>query len=124
LRQKAGLQPIITQFGWQAETQIVSQHDGNQVLMELVLLAGGVEQSELNASAGFMTGYRMVNGLELGVGPNMSWNKDTHKITSSMVVAGGSTLPFGDIRVPVNIAVAMARGGPRITALTGWIIGK
>jgi hypothetical protein len=123
LRQQAGLEPIMTQFGWQWETQIVSQRSGNQVLMELVVLAGGVEQNELNASLGWLTGYRMLNGLELGVGPNFSWNKDTEKLTTSMVVAGGSTLPFGDIRIPLNLAIGLARGGPRITVLTGWVIG-
>jgi hypothetical protein len=101
----------------------VSQTGGGQALMEWVLLAGGVEQDELNVSLGWLTGYRLPNGLELGVGPNFSANKDNRHITTSMVVAGGSTMPFGDIRVPLNLAVAMAKGGPRITGLTGWIIG-
>ena len=91
--------------------------------MEWVLLVGGVEQDEFNVSLGWITGYRLRNGVELGVGPNFSANKDNRRITTSMVVAGGSTLPFGDMYVPVNLAVAMARGGPRITVLTGWIIG-
>ena len=40
-----------------------------------------------------------------------------------MVLAGGSTVPFGDLYLPANVAVGIARGGPRITMLTGWIIG-
>ncbi|MSR37199.1 MAG: hypothetical protein EXR95_11260, partial [Gemmatimonadetes bacterium] len=44
LRERAGLEPIITQFGWQWETQIVSQTGGGQALMEWVLLAGGRAQ--------------------------------------------------------------------------------
>ena len=123
MRDRAGLEPMMTQFGWQWETQIVSLTGGNQALMEWVLLAGGVEQNEFNLSLGWITGYRLANGMELGVGPNFSVNKDNRRITTSMVVAAGSTLPFGDLYVPVNLAVAMAKGGPRITVLTGWIIG-
>ena len=123
LRDQAGLETIMTQFGWQWETQIVSLRGGNQALMEWVLLLGGVEQDEFNVSLGWLTGYRLANGVELGVGPNFSANKDNRRITTSMVVAGGATLPFGDLYVPVNLAVAMAKGGPRITVLTGWIIG-
>ena len=51
-RQKADLEPIMTQFGWQWETQILSLTGGNQALMEWVLLVGGVEQDEFNASLG------------------------------------------------------------------------
>ena len=67
LRDQAGLEPIMTQFGWQWETQIVSLTGGNQALMEWVLLVGGVEQDEFNVSLGWLTGYRLANGVEFGV---------------------------------------------------------
>lgn len=122
-RNALGKEPIISQFGWQFETQVVSTTTGNQALMEWVALAGGVEQDELTLSLSWLAGYRMTSGLEFGVGPNVSVNKDSDKATTSMVVAGGATLPFGEIYVPLNVAVAFARGGPRITTLIGWIIG-
>ena len=40
-----------------------------------------------------------------------------------MVVAAGTTLPFGDLFIPLNLAVAFAEGGPRVTTLMGWIAG-
>ncbi len=122
-RDAAGLEPIMSQFGWQFETQIVSLSSGNQALMEWVVLIGGVEQDEFNASLGWLTGYRLENGVELGVGPNISYSKDSRKTTTSMLVAAGATMPFGDLYVPVNMAVSMAKGGPRVTALLGWIVG-
>ena len=122
-RQKADLEPMMTQFGWQWETQIVSLTGGNQALMEWVLLMGGVEQDEFNTSLGWITGYRLANGFEIGAGPNFSMTKEADKITTSMVVAAGATLPFGDFYLPVNLAVGIAKGGPRITMLTGWIMG-
>ena len=123
LRDEAGLEPIMSQFGWQFETQLVSLTSGNQALMEWIFLVGGVEQSEFNASLGWLAGYRLANGVEFGVGPNISVNKDDTDPTTSMLVAAGATLPFGDLYVPLNMAVSMAEGGPRLTALMGWIVG-
>jgi len=123
LRQLAGKQPLMSQFGWQFETQVVSTQTGNQALMEWVVLVGGVEQDELNLSLSWLAGYRLPNGLEFGVGPNVSVRKEGGDPTTSMVVAMGATLPFGELYVPANLAVAFAEGGPRITTLLGWIIG-
>ncbi len=122
-RDQAGLETIMTQFGWQFETQILSLTGGHRALMEWVILVGGVEQDEFNLSLGWLTGYRLPSGVEVGVGPNFSINKDSEDITTSMVVAAGATVPFGDLYVPINTAIGIARGGPRITVLTGWIIG-
>ena len=122
-RDQMGLEPLMTQFGWQWETQLVSQNSGNQVLMEWVLLVGGVEQDEFNVSLGWLSGYRFPNGVEFGVGPNLSYSRDTEDTTTSMIFAVGATAPFGDMYVPVNFAVSIAKGGPRLTALLGWIVG-
>jgi len=127
-RTSMGKQPLISQFGWQFETQIVSTTSGNQALMEWIILLGGLEQSERNLSLSWMAGYRLPQGLEFGVGPNISVRpaEDPEKTiasTTSMVMAIGATLPFGEMYVPINMAVAFAEGGPRITALLGWIIG-
>jgi hypothetical protein len=121
--QVMGKEAIMSQFGWQFETQVVSTTSGNQALMEWVVLVGGVEQDELNLSLSWLAGYRLPNGLEFGVGPNVSVRKEGGDPTTSMVVAGGATLPFGELYVPINLAVAFAEGGPRITTLLGWIIG-
>ncbi len=122
-RDEAGLEPIMTQFGWQWETQLVSMEGGSQALMEWVLLVGGMEQNEFNISLGWLAGYRLENGVEFGVGPNFSYSKDSRETTSSMLFAAGATLPFGDMYVPINFAVSVAKGGPRLTALIGWIVG-
>ena len=122
-RDQADLEPIMTQFGWQWETQLLSTTNGSQALMEWVLLVGGMEQSEFNLSLGWLAGYRLESGVEFGVGPNLSYSADSQETTSSMVFAAGATLPFGDMYLPINFAVSVAKGGPRITALIGWIVG-
>ena len=122
-RDQAGLEPIMTQFGWQWETQLIATPNGSQPLMEWVLLVGGMEQDEFNLSLGWLAGYRLENGVEFGVGPNFSYSKDSRETTSSMLFAAGATLPFGDLFIPINFALSVAEGGPRMTALIGWIVG-
>lgn len=121
-RQLTGKSRVMSQFGWQFETQIVSGDSGHQALMELVTLAGGVEQDEFNISIATLAGLRFPNGFEIGAGPNVSLPSEGD-ITTSMVMAAGATLPFGGFYVPLNFAIAFAEGGPRITTLIGWIVG-
>jgi len=122
-RQAAGLEPIMSQFGWQFETQMVSTTNGSQALMEWLILLGGLEQDETSLSVAWLAGYRLANGLEFGVGPNFNANLKESMTNTSMVMAAGATLPFGELRVPVNFAVSFSDGGPRVTALLGWIVG-
>ena len=124
LRSEAELEPVMTQFGWQWETQIVSTDGGSQALLEWVALAGGLEQSELNMSLSFLAGLRFENGVEFGVGPNINFNPDNDEPTRSMIVATGATMPVGNLYLPVNLAVGIAKGGPRFTALMGWVVGR
>lgn len=122
-RNDAGLEPIMSQFGWQFENQVVSLHSGNRALLEGLVLLGGLEQGEFNMSFAGLAGFRTESGVEFGAGPNFNFNKDAEAWTTSMVLAAGATVPFGDVYVPVNLAMGLAKGGPRVTALMGWIIG-
>lgn len=91
--------------------------------MEWLILLGGLEQDETSLSVAWLAGYRLANGLEFGVGPNFNANLKESMTNTSMVMAAGATLPFGELRVPVNFAVSFSDGGPRVTALLGWIVG-
>ena len=122
-RSDAGLEPIMSQFGWQFENQIVSLESGNRALLEGLVLLGGLEQGEFNMSFAGLAGFRTEAGIEFGAGPNFNFNRDSEEWTTSMLLAAGATMPFGDVYVPVNVAMGLAKGGPRITALMGWIIG-
>jgi hypothetical protein len=122
-RRLMGKSAVMSQFGWQFETQIVSSSSGHQALLEWVFLVGGVEQDEFNPSLAFLPGLRLPNGVEFGVGPNLSLSSETGDHTTSIVTAFGVTIPFGDIYIPANLAVSFAEGGPRFTTLVGWVIG-
>lgn len=122
LRHRAGLQPMMTQLGYQIETQILSGFGGSQALLEVVALVGGIGQGEINVTYAFLAGYRLANGLELGAGPSWGFNRDSADTSTAMVVAAGATLPLGGGYLPLNLALSMAEGGPRITTLVGWIV--
>jgi len=83
----------------------------------------GTRLAWFNLSLGWLAGYRLESGLEFGVGPNLSYSRDSGETTSSMLFAAGATLPFGQMYIPINFVVSVAEGGPRITALIGWIVG-
>jgi hypothetical protein len=122
LRQQIDREPLMTQFGWQFETQISPPGAESKALMEWVFLVGGVEQDELNLSLSWLAGWRTRDGIELGAGPAVSMNKDNTKPTTSMIVAVGVAPTVGGIQIPVHFAVALAKGGPRLTTLVGWKI--
>ena len=122
-RNAIGKSRFMSQFGWQFEKQLVSTTTGHQALLEWVILVGGIEQDEFNVSLSPLAGYRLQSGLEFGVGPNLSLNSVSGEATGSMVTAIGMTMDLGELRVPANMAVAFAQGGPRITFLMGWIMG-
>lgn len=126
-RRAAGSAPVMSQFGWQFETQIAANQTGGQALLEWVFLVGGWEDGAITGSLTWLAGYRLPNGFEVGAGPSLSIHegqtiRDPIAATTSMVIAAGATAPVGEVRVPANVAVAFAQGGPRITLLLGWII--
>ena len=123
LRRSAGKSALMTQFGWQWETRLLSTQTGAQALMEWVALVGGVEQDEFNVSVSWLAGIRFASGVEFGAGPNFTVTKDSEDVSTSMIVAGGATVEFGEFYIPLNLAVGIAQGGPRLTALMGWIVG-
>lgn len=123
-RSDAGLEPMISQFGWQWETQLVSSTGNYQALMEWVALLGGLGQETVRPTLSWLTGIRLAGGVEFGAGPNFGWDADKKELGTGMIIAAGATIPAGDLYVPVNVAVTTAKGGPRITALVGWVVGR
>jgi hypothetical protein len=106
------ISPFITQFGWQFEKQFSTGADGPALVTEWVLLAGGVEQGVFLPSVSWLVGVRARNGLEFGVGPNLS------VAGGALVATAGVTFRAGALNIPVNLAVVPSKvnwvtyGGP------------
>ena len=67
---------------------------------------------------------RTPSSSEVGVGPSVSIGRNG--LTTAIVVAGGQTLRYGGVRVPINVALAMSQRehvtAVRLTVITGWAI--
>lgn len=114
----ASATPVITQFGWQFETRLFQTESGLTGVTEVVGLVGGLDRNLLLPSGTFLVGLRTVNGMEIGVGPNLSL------AGTGYAVAVGMNTPIGEVNVPVNVAAVFGQGGPRVSLLAGFTLSN
>ena len=91
------IQPVITQFGWQFETQIFRLEDGSKALVEFVPMIGGLEQGLFIPSGTGIIGYRSKNGVEFGMGPSLSLGG------VGVAFAAGFSFKSGPVTFPVDL---------------------
>ena len=106
--------PVVTQFGWQFERRMFQAESGLTGVTEWVLLVGGAERGLFLPSATFLAGIRAPGGLEIGVGPNLSLSG------AAYALAVGMNSEFGEVNVPLNLAVVLGQDGPRASLLVGF----
>jgi len=112
------LRPVITQFGWQFEKRFFTVPNGPTAVTEIVLLAGGLDQSVFIPSLSWLIGIRSSRGTEFGVGPNVS------PAGIGLAIAGGVTYTTGPVHFPVNFALVPGRHGLRLSSLVGFNMGR
>jgi hypothetical protein len=106
--------PLITQFGWQFETQIFNSDQGVAGLLELIPLIGGLEQGLFLPSISGIIGLRGKSGVEFGVGPNLSL------AGAALVFATGTTIRSGNMNYPLNFAFVPSKEGARFSFMVGF----
>ncbi|WP_426493479.1 hypothetical protein [Hymenobacter sp. 102] len=109
-----GLNPFLTQFGWQFETRIFRMPNGTSGLLEIVPLIGGLEQGQFLPSLNALIGIRGPKGFEFGLGPNVSPDG------AHIALAVGTSFRSNGINFPVNFAVVPGNGGARFSLLFGF----
>jgi len=95
---RGGINPLISQFGWQFETRFFKLENGGGGLIEIIPLIGGIEQGIFLPSITGIIGYRNSVGHEIGVGPSLSLSG------FGLVFAAGTSFKSGKVTFPVNIA--------------------
>src|SRR4051794_13763022 len=108
------LGPVISQFGWQFEKQFYSTATGPTAVTEFVLLLGGLDQGAAIPSLNWLVGVRTREGVEFGVGPNIT------PAGAALAIAAGMTFRAGTLNVPFNAAVVPSRSGTRVSLLTDF----
>ena len=116
-RENIDIAGVVTQFGWQSEKRFYSDPGGVSGVTEGVLLIGGTEQGQFLPSFTWLVGFRTADGVEFGVGPNVT------PLGVSLALAGGITYRVGDLNVPVNLALVPSASGVRLSLLTGFNMG-
>ena len=93
-----------TLYGWQLESRFAD--GGGQIvgIVEWIVLVGGMEKGMFLPSASSIIGARMDNGLEFGVGPNLSLSG------IGMVFGLGYNFKSGNLNLPINISIIPGRG--------------
>ena len=94
---------MTTLYGWQWESRFAD--GGGQIvgIVEWIVLVGGMEKGMFLPSASSIIGARMDNGLEFGVGPNLSLSG------IGMVFGMGYNFKSGRLNLPVNISFIPGR---------------
>jgi len=86
-----------TQYGWQWESRFADGGGDVVGIVEWVALVGGMEQGKFLPSISSIIGARTANGLEFGVGPNLSLSG------IGMLFAVGHNFKSGSLNIPVNL---------------------
>lgn len=118
--------PVMSQFGYQFETQYLSSGD-LEALLEILPMIGGLEQNRVIPSITFMNGFRFrKSGFEFGFGPNISLNS----FAKGYTLDNGKNFQlessyFGDeANKPKMIETYDSRGELKLTSNWIWAVGK
>ena len=113
---------VRSQFGWHFEQQVESSSRGPWLVVETVLLVGGLEQHQFIPNSTLVFGIRNSQGYELGVGPSFTISEAGFR--SGVVVATGRTFLINGVQLPLNLAYAFDKDGSRLSVITGWAIRR
>lgn len=116
-----GIGPLISQFGWHFEYQIIPEGGGPQFVIQAVPFLGAVEYGTVIPSLTVAMGVRLPEGFEFGLGPNVIVGGEKG-VNTSLVAAVGKSFNYGGVSIPVNLAFATSPRGNRISVVFGYAI--
>jgi hypothetical protein len=117
-QQNKPFSPVTSLFGWQIEHPFDIGPEMPTLVTELVVLVGGLEQNVVLPSATWLIGMRQPNGVEFGVGPTVT------ATGTQIAFAGGITQKFGNVNVPLNLAIAPSRVGMSLSITAGFNVRR
>ena len=116
----------MSQFGWHFEYQVSPKYTiGPSFVVQFLPLFGGVEYGKFIPSLTTAFGIRFPEGIEFGMGPNLIVSENEKKeikINSSLVIAGGISLDYGGVSIPLNLAYAISPRGNRASFIFGYAL--
>jgi hypothetical protein len=119
-----GVGPVISQFGWHLESQVVPLGNGPMLVTEVIPLVGGFEYGKVIPSITLAVGLRSRSGYEIGAGPSLTPVNSRGRSGAGVVIAVGRTIDYGGVSLPFNLAVSMNPNGTRVSLLAGYAIQR
>ncbi|MCH8546034.1 MAG: hypothetical protein LAT54_04820 [Cryomorphaceae bacterium] len=105
---------FLNTIGWQFEKEYFSTPNGVAGLVEFIPMITGYNAGLFIPSANLLFGVRNSEGLEFGMGANVSL------LGSSVIYAAGYTFKFDYLNIPVNFAFAQGRSTERFILTFGF----
>ena len=118
-----GLGSVVSEFGWQFEHRVAPLGGGPQLVTEAVPLLGGVEYGKLVPGITGIMGVRFPSGYEIGMGPSLTAVSAT-TVNKGLVIAGGKSLDYGSVCIPLNLVVSYNNKGTMISLMVGYAIHR
>jgi hypothetical protein len=112
------LQPFMSVIGWHFEQGSRPRSGGPQLVIEEVLVVAGLDQGKAIPSGSLLFGIRTEGGLEFGMGPNIS------PVGAALAIGIGRSLRYGDVTIPLNLAMVVSQGAVRTSFLIGYAIRR
>ncbi|HEX9934483.1 MAG TPA: hypothetical protein VGB38_04740 [bacterium] len=115
--------PVLSQFGWHFEYQVVPETAGPSFVVELVPLVAGVEYGTPIPSASLAMGIRFPGGFEFGLGPNVLIGGD-EGVYTALIASVGRSFNYSGVSIPLNLVCATSPKGNRYSIIFGYAITK
>jgi len=117
-----GMDRWVSQFGWHFEAQVIPVNRGPQFVIQVVPLVAGVEYGKMRLSTVFGMGVRFPSGFEFGLGPEFLATDGS--LTTALVMVVGTSFNYGDVSIPINLALTKRPYGTTISFMFGYAIEK
>ena len=117
-----GMGRWVSQFGWHFEAQVIPEGGGPQFVIQVVPLVAGVEYGKMRLSTVFGLGIRFPGGFEFGLGPEFFAADGT--LTTALVMVVGNSFNYGDVSIPINVALTKRPYGTTMSFMFGYAIEK
>ncbi len=118
-----GLGGVVSEFGWHFEHRVSPYDGGPQLVTEFVPLLGGVEYGKMVPTFTAAMGMRFRSGYEFGMGPSLTL-AGVNGSSTGLVIAVGKSLDYGQVCLPLNLAVSTNPKGTMVTLIVGYAINQ
>jgi hypothetical protein len=119
--------PVYSEIGLAIEQSIQLDQKEHRLFVQERILVGGLDQTMVLPSLSLLLGYRAASGLQIGLGPDFSYESDggDAELAAAMVYTLGGSFTLDGKKIPIVLSAVPIppEGKPRLSILTGLDFG-